>query len=104
MTNKTTGTFAERFITGLMTLFFMASGWFVLLNGGVSLKGKSGAVSFVDGNAGIAVAGFAFFIAALMGLMFARCLNLGMKASIVLISIIIVPPILFLVLILLKLV
>jgi len=60
MTNQSDGNFAERLIIGGMSLFFMLAGWYILLNDGVSLKGKSGAVSFAGGSAGLAIAGFVF--------------------------------------------
>jgi hypothetical protein len=49
----------ERIASGLLAGFFTAFAWFALWQKGITLKGKSGATSFVDGNAGLVVAAFA---------------------------------------------
>ncbi len=53
----------ERIAASILAIFFGLFGWFTLGQGGVTLKGKSGATSFVNGWAGIAVAGLAFMVA-----------------------------------------
>ena len=47
----------------ILAVFFLAFGWFTIWQGGVSLHGKSGASTFVDGRMGLAVAGFAVLLA-----------------------------------------
>ena len=54
---------AERIIASIMATFFALFGWFDLLQGGITLKGRNGHTSFVDGWVGIAVAGLAFLVA-----------------------------------------
>jgi len=54
---------AERLVAALLMVCFALLGWFDLWQGGITLKGKSGATSFVGGRAGLAVAGIAFLVA-----------------------------------------
>lgn len=96
MENRPVGTLAERLASGVVALFFVAFGWIILLNGGVSLKGKSGAVSFVDGYAGIALAGGMFFFGALLALLLARTLGFNRQRAAMLVALVVVPPLLFL--------
>jgi len=63
MTRPSHNPLAERVIASTMAAFFALFGWFDLLQGGITLKGRSGRTSFVDGWVGIAVAAFAFLIA-----------------------------------------
>ena len=54
---------AERLAGGLLASFFALFGWFTLWQGGITLKGRSGATSFVGGAAGLAVAALALLVA-----------------------------------------
>lgn len=96
MENRPVGTLAERLAAGVVALFFVFFGWTILLNGGVSLRGKSGAVSYIDGNAGIALACGMFFFGALLALLLARTLGLNRQRVAMLVALVVVPPLLFL--------
>ena len=96
MENRPVGTLAERLASGVVTLFFVVFGWIILLSGGVSLKGKSGAVSYIDGNAGIALACGMFFFGALLALLLARTLRLNRQRTAMLVAMAVVPPLVFL--------
>jgi hypothetical protein len=54
---------AERLAAALLAGFFALFGWFTLWQGGITLKGRSGATSFVSGAAGQAVAALALAVA-----------------------------------------
>lgn len=86
---------AERLVLGLLAGFLAAYGWFDLLQGGIAMKGRSGAVSFVDGRAGLLVAAGAFLFAALVSLLLAKSLRWGRGATWALSTAILLPPILF---------
>ena len=86
---------AERLAAGLLTAFFALFGWFTLWQGGVTLKGKSGATSFVDGHAGMLVAGFAFFVATLGVSLLLRSFNVNRQAYCVGGAVVLVPPLVF---------
>jgi hypothetical protein len=87
--------FAERLVIGLLWLFLMGFGWFDLLNGGISLKGKSGAVAYASGNVGLAIAAGAFVLAALVSLMLARTLAFGSWSTRLLLMAVLAPPLFF---------
>jgi hypothetical protein len=89
---------AERLIAGLLATFFALFGWFDLWQGGITLKGKSGAVRFVDGRAGLAVAAFAFVVAALGVAMLLRTFKVHRSAYYTAGVVLALPPILFLLL------
>ena len=95
MENRPNGTLGERLAVGVVGLFFVVFGWIILLNGGVSLKGKRGAVSYIDGNAGITLACGMFFFGALLALLLARTLGLNRHRAAMLVALVVVPPLLF---------
>jgi hypothetical protein len=96
MKSRPPGTAAERLAAGLLAAFFVAFGWLTLLQGGISLKGRSGGVSYVTGGFGIAAACIAFFIAAMAALLLSRSLKLRRSGCVMLIAMVIVPPAAFL--------
>ena len=65
MANEAKDKTAERLAIAIVLVFLLGFGWLTLLQGGMTLKGKSGHESFVDGRLGIATACFDFLIAAL---------------------------------------
>lgn len=86
---------AERLAAGLLTAFFALFGWFTLWQGGVTLKGKRGATSFVDGYSGMLVAGFAFFVATLGLALLLRSFEVKRQAYYVGGAVMLLPPLLF---------
>ncbi|RZU36901.1 hypothetical protein EV700_3114 [Fluviicoccus keumensis] len=86
---------AERFITLLMTVFFQGFGWLALLDGGISLKNKRGDVSFVDGYAGLAVAGFSFLISLAVAVLLLKSFNAGPRGYVLAAVLALTPPLLF---------
>ena len=86
---------AECLAMGLLWMFLLGFGWINLLDGGISLKGKSGHVVYASGNAGLAVAVGTFFLAALVSPLLARTLALSRLASRLLVLAVLVPPLLF---------
>ena len=56
----------ERIAAGLLAVFFEAMGWLTLLQGGITLKGKSGRTSFVDGSMSLVLA-LSFFLVSALG-------------------------------------
>ena len=95
MKKRLPATAAERLAMGLLWLFLLGFGWVNLLDGGISLKGKSGHVVYASGNAGLAVAVGTFFLAALVSPLLARTLALSRLASRLLVLAVLVPPLLF---------
>ena len=86
---------AERLAAGLLTAFFALFGWFTLWQGGVTLKGRSGATSFVDGHAGILVAGFAFIVATMGLALLLRSFEANRPAYYIGGAVMLLPPLLF---------
>lgn len=86
---------AARIAAALLTAFFALFGWFTLWQGGVTLKGKSGATSFVDGHAGMLVAGFAFFGAIIGVALLLRSFEANRRAYYIGGAVVLVPPLLF---------
>ena len=86
---------AARLAAGLLTVFFLLFGWFTLWQGGITLKGKSGATSFVDGHAGLAVAAFAFLVAGVGLAMLLRSLEANRAVHCLAGAAVLVPPLLF---------
>ena len=86
---------AERLAAGLLTAFFALFGWFTLWQGGITLKGKSGATSFVDGHAGMLVAGCAFFVATLGLALLLRSFEANRPAYYIGGAVVLVPPLVF---------
>ncbi len=86
---------AERLAAGLLTAFFALFGWFALWQGGVALKGKSSATSFVDGHAEMLVAGFAFIVATLGVALLLRSFKANRPAYCIGGVVVLVPPLVF---------
>ena len=95
MKKRLPATGAERLTTGLLWVFLLGFGWVNLLDGGISLKGKSGNVHYVSGNIGLAVAAGTFLLAVLVTPLLARTLALSRLASWLLVPVVLVPPLLF---------
>ena len=95
MKKRLPATAAERLSVGLLWIFLLGFGWVNLLDGGISIKGKSGNVSYVSGNFGLAVAAGTFLMATLVTLLLARTLALSRFASWLLVLVVFVPPLLF---------
>lgn len=85
----------ERLAFAILMLFMVGFGWLNLLQGGISLKGKSGDTTFVTGTAGLAVATGTFVIGALVSLLMARSFGLGRVGTISLAMAILLPPLVF---------
>ena len=71
---------AERLAAALLGLFFALFGWFTLWQGGVSLGGKRGGSSFVDGGAASVVAAASLVVAGLGCAMVLRSFKAGSAA------------------------
>lgn len=71
---------AERLAAGLIALFFALFGWFTLWQGGVTLGGKRGGTSFVDGSAANWVAAVSLMVAGLGCAMVLRSFKAGRAA------------------------
>ena len=89
---------AERLAFALLLLFLVAFGWFTLLNGGVSLKGRTGRVIEATGVTGIAVALGSFALAALLGPLLARAFGLPLRSALLLAVFVVLPPLGFILL------
>lgn len=86
---------AEQLMASLLATFFALFGWFTLWQGGVTLKGKSGAVSFVGGRAGVAVAGFAFVVATFGVALLLRSCRANRQAFYLAGAVVLLPPMVF---------
>lgn len=95
MKKRLPATGAERLTTGLLWVFLLGFGWVNLLDGGISLKGKSGQIVYAGGNTGLAVAAGTFLLAALVTSLLARTLALSRLASWLMMLAVLVPPLLF---------
>ena len=95
MKKRLPATATERLTTGLLWVFLLGFGWVNLLDGGISLKGKSGQIVYAGGNTGLAVAAGTFLLAALVTSLLARTLALSRLASWLMMLAVLVPPLLF---------
>ena len=86
---------AECLAMGLLWMFLLGFGWINLLDGGISLKGKSANLTYASGSAGLAVAAGTFLIAAMMTALLARALSLNRLLTWLLVLAALVPPLLF---------
>lgn len=98
MKNEAKDKTAERLAIAIVLVFLLGFGWLTLLQGGITLKGKSGHESFVDGRLGIATAGFDFLIAALCALLLGKSFNAHSRTYAILLVGVLVPPVIFLLL------
>ena len=80
---------------GLLWLFLLGFGWINLLDGGISLKGKSASVTYASGSAGLAVAAGTFLIAGMVTALLARASGLSRLITWLLVLAALVPPLLF---------
>lgn len=96
MPNEASSKTAERLAIVIFLLFLTGMGWLNLLGDGISIKGKNGHVSFISGNFGLAIACGTFLLAVLPALLLSRSLNFSRRSKIILMSLIILPPLLFL--------
>jgi hypothetical protein len=86
---------AERIAAALLAVFFLLFGWFTLIQGGISLGGKSGRSVLVDGNAGLGVAVFTFLVAAMGVAMLLKSLRADRKAYWLGAALVLLPPLVF---------
>jgi hypothetical protein len=96
MRNQNASNFAQCVVTILLTAFLVALGWFTLWQGGISLKGKSGHITYVGGGFATAFAIGAFFFAAISALLLGKAFGLGRLAYVVLIALVLLPPVAYL--------
>ena len=80
---------------GLLWMFLLGFGWINLLDGGISLKGKSASVTYASGSAGLAVAAGTFLIAAMVTALLARALGLSRRVTWLLVLAVLASPLLF---------
>jgi hypothetical protein len=83
---------AERLVIGILMLFLIGYGWFVLWQGGIAVKGRNGAVSFAEGGYAFAIAAGAFLFAAVVSLLLARSVRLRRPGILLLLGVILLPP------------
>ena len=86
---------AECLAIGLLWMFLLGFGWINLLEGGISLKGKSASVTYASGSAGLAVAAGTFLIAAMVTALLARALGLSRRVTWLLVLAVLALPLLF---------
>ena len=86
---------AECLAIGLLWLFLLGFGWINLLDGGISLKGKSASVTYASGSAGLAVAAGTFLIAGMVTALLARALGLSRWVTWLLVLAVLASPLLF---------
>jgi len=98
MNNPVSSNTAERLVAALLTCFFIGFGWLTLLQGGVSLKGKSGQVAYASGGYAIGVAVGAFLFAALSVFLLAKTFSLRRRGVVFMLITVLVPPAAFLLL------
>ena len=87
----------ERVAAGLLAVFFEAMGWLTLLQGGISLKGKSGHSSFVDGSMSLVMALFFFLVSALGVALLLRSLGARRNTYALAAVLLLLPPLVFIV-------
>ena len=80
---------------GLLWLFLLGFGWINLLDGGISLKGKSASVTYASGSAGLAIAAGTFLIAGMVTALLARALGLSRWVTWLLVLAVLASPLLF---------
>ena len=80
---------------GLLAIFLLGFGWVNLLDGGISLKGKSASVVYARESSGLAVAAGTFLIAGMVTALLARALALSRWVTWPLVLAVLVPPLLF---------
>jgi hypothetical protein len=97
MRNQNASNFAVCLVTALLTTFLVALGWFTVWQGGITLKGKSGHLSYVGGGYATAFALGVFLIAAFSGLVLARAFGLGRLGTALVLATIIAPPVIYLI-------
>ena len=86
---------AECLAIGLLWMFLLGFGWINLLEGGISLKGKSASVTYASGSAGLAVAAGTFLIAGMVTALLARALGLSRWVTWLLVLAVLASPLLF---------
>ena len=80
---------------GLLWMFLLGFGWINLLEGGISLKGKSASVTYASGSAGLAIAAGTFLIAGMVTALLARALGLSRWVTWLLVLAVLASPLLF---------
>ncbi len=86
---------AECLAIGLLWMFLLGFGWINLLEGGISLKGKSASVTYASGSAGLAIAAGTFLIAGMVTALLARALGLSRWVTWLLVLAVLASPLLF---------
>jgi len=87
---------AERLGSSILVVFLVAFGWFTLLVGEISLKGKSGSVSQLSGSAAVVASLVFFALAAVLVPLLVRSFGLRIRSGLVLALLAVLPPLLFL--------
>lgn len=86
---------AERLGFSILVAFLLAFGWFALLAGEISLKGRGGRISQLSGSAAV-VAALAFFAMAIVLMpLLARSFGLRIRGGLLLALLAAVPPLVF---------
>ena len=86
---------AECLAIGLLWMFLLGFGWVNLLDGGISVRGKSASVTYASGSAGLAVAAGTFLFAGMVTALLARALGWSRLVTGLLVLAALVPPLLF---------
>lgn len=95
-TDRNRGGFAERLATGLLVAFFTGLGWVTLVDGGISLHGKTGAVSHLTGAGARWFALSAFAVAAIASLLLSKSLWLSSRGAATFAAAVLLHPALYL--------
>ncbi|QLG86838.1 hypothetical protein HQ393_00480 [Chitinibacter bivalviorum] len=88
---------AERLITAIMGVFFLVMAWLTLLENGIALKGKSGAVSWVTGSPSTWIALASLGFAALSFALLLRSLNARKSAYLAMLVLVFLPALIFII-------
>lgn len=83
---------AERLAVALLAGGFELLGWLTLWQGGMSVKGQSGLVTFIDGRPGRVVAALCFCAAAISLLLFLRSFKAGRLVNMLALALLLIPP------------
>lgn len=87
---------AERLGLSILVVFLVVLGWFTLLGGEISLKGKSGGVSQLSGSAAVAASLVFLAVAAVLVPLLVRSFGLRTRSGLVLAVFVVLPPLLLL--------
>jgi hypothetical protein len=83
---------AERFVVFVIFLVLVCSGWLVLLNEGLTLRGKRGDATFISGPSTLLYAGVLFAVAAGIAWLGARAMGGSRRTSWVIAVVVLLHP------------